>query len=157
MRYFTSQIFSTACLTATLWQLPGAVLAQLSNSWVRINTDEYDNVAYVDRASVKGSAKFRYFWTYVTAGAPYPDQESGKQIYGTSAYVSADCKNKRYRLRTVRLYDQNNQIVKEFAYGDRGAEGFATFHPAALASVNFACSRQLPPPKPPAPKSKTQK
>lgn len=157
MRYFLPQIFSAACLTAAIWQLPGAMLAQVPTTWVRINTDEYDNIAYVDRASVKGSTRFRYFWSYVSAGAPFLDDTSGKQIYATSAYVSADCKNKRYRLRTIRFFDQNNQMVQEFKLGDSGMSGFATFHPGALASVNFACSRQLEPPKPAIQSPKTQK
>ncbi|HIK14573.1 MAG TPA: hypothetical protein IGS53_04675 [Leptolyngbyaceae cyanobacterium M33_DOE_097] len=131
-------------------------IAQIPNTWVRINTDEYDNIAYVDRASIQGSTQFRYFWTYVTAGAPYPDEVSQKQVYATSAYVSTDCKTKRYRLRKIRYYDQQSKVIREDDLGESGPDGFATFHPAAIATVNYVCSRGLEQPKP-QPKPATKK
>ncbi len=147
MRHFLWKSACVASFITLLGHISGAA-QPLPNSWVRISTDEYDNVAYVDRASIMGSTRFRYFWTYVAAGAPYPDPESKQQIYATAAYVSTDCQTKRYRLRTLRLFNQSNQITREIKYGDAGPDGFATFHPAAIASINFVCSRGIETPKP---------
>lgn len=149
-----------ASFTTLLGHISGAAQPlpkPLPNTWVRISTDEYDNITYVDRASIAGSTQFRYFWTYVAAGAPYPDPESKQQIYATAAYVSTDCKTKRYRLRTLRLFNQSNQIAREIEYGDAGPDGFATFHPAAIASISFVCSRGIKLPKPTLTKPTTPK
>lgn len=137
-------------IAALLLALPIAIAQTISlpKTWVRISTDEYESTAYVDRGSIKliGNGQFRFYWAYVTAGAPYPDKESGQLVYVTGAYVSTDCKKTRYRIRQLRLLDRSGNTIRTLDYGDSGPEGLASFHPAATGSYRLVCNYRPPQP-----------
>jgi hypothetical protein len=131
-------------LSAAAFITPFAALSQTApKGWVRVKTEPNNKVWFVDAGSIKGQGRFRYFWSYITGGSPYPDPEvPGQLVHSSSFYLSVDCQQRAYRLRFAQLYDQNTKLLKEFDYGESRPLGKVTPGSGEEASLNFVCSRR---------------
>ncbi|UBF29195.1 hypothetical protein K9N68_15965 [Kovacikia minuta CCNUW1] len=114
--------------------------APAKSGWVAVTTDSRNKTWYVDNGSIQGRGRYRYFWSYIVGGTPYPD--SGKIAYSTAFYLSVDCQQKRFRLRFAKSLDENNKVIKEYDFGDKGPMGGARADSGEAASLNHVCSRR---------------
>jgi hypothetical protein len=84
-----------------------------ARGWVRVLTDDARNIWYLDKGTVKGTGRYRYFWLYVTLGTPIPLTSDGRSLDSSAMYVSVDCQTLMYRPRYVQLLDQNAKVIDE--------------------------------------------
>lgn len=114
--------------------------ASAASGWVQVTTDRGNRIWYVDSGSIQGTGRFRYFWSYIVGGPPFP--EAGKLAHSSAYYLSVDCQQKRYRLRHARSLDENTNLIKEYNFGD--SQPLAPAQPGSgeEASINFVCSRR---------------
>jgi hypothetical protein len=110
-------------------------------SWVRVKTDPDNNIYSVDVDSIEGKGRFRYFWSNIIFGQPR-NTEAGQLAYSAAYYLSVDCQDKLYRLRFVRMLDENNKTIRDFNYGEDAALATPTSGSSEEASINFVCSRR---------------
>lgn len=139
----TAAVIGLSTTTIATFLADRSVAAPAKSGWVKIKTEQDNKIWYVDTGSITGKGRFRYFWSYITGGAPYPDPEvSGQLVYSTAFYLSVDCQQKQFRLRYAQLFDQGSKLIKEFDYGTSRPLGGATPGSGEEASVNYVCSRR---------------
>lgn len=114
--------------------------APAKQGWVAVLTDQRDKTWYVDSGSIQGKGRFRYFWSYMTGGTPYP--ENGKLVHSMAFYLSVDCQQKRFRLRYARSMDENAKTIKEFDFGESQSLGSPRSGSGEAASINFVCAQR---------------
>jgi len=114
--------------------------APAKSGWVAVVTDGRNKTWYVDRGTVQGRGRFRYFWSYVVGGNPYSD--SGKLAYSTAFYLSVDCQLKRFRLRFAKSLDQNNNVIKEYDFGEARPLSSARAGSGEDATLRYVCSQR---------------
>lgn len=107
-------------------------LAQYSNhQWIRVTTDNNDNVYFLDKL-VSGRGRYRRYWA---ATIPNQDREWRKFLY------SIDCQTKQRRLRMAVYYDENDKIDGTANYGGDGPlEKVTGQMPVSLKIANVVCS-----------------
>ncbi len=137
--YFRRSCFALGLMVA-IAPLGTAIAATDTGKWVSVKTDSENRTWYVDSGTITGKGRYRFFWSYVVASAPF--LEAGKMVYGTAYYLSVDCQGKQFRLRFVRLLDQNSQTVKEFNYGDGRPLGNITSGSGEEASFKYVCKKK---------------
>jgi len=113
------------------------------DSWVRLLTDDDNEIWYVNPNSVQRNGPIRFFWVYRDASANRPIfVERGRNVYGMTAYLSADCRSGAVRIRAAEFFDENSKLVTKLAPGDRGPAGNAfRGHPVAQAVARYVCDR----------------
>lgn len=120
---------------------PAAAAPQ--KGWVRVITDQANNVYFIDRGTIEGRGNYRFFWVYVELGAPIPINQSGQLLNGGAVYMSVDCRQKVYRTRYVQLIDQNSKVIDESDVTDQSAVGkFLPSDKTGMSIVNYACARR---------------
>lgn len=119
---------------ATLFASPATA------NWVRVKTNQNNDVYSVDVDSIKGRGRFRYFWSNVVFGSPIED--SGRVAHRAVYYIFVDCKNKFYQVRFTQFRDKNNQLIQDYIYGEENS--LVTPRPGSSeeASLKFVCSRR---------------
>lgn len=111
--------------------------------WVRVITDQANNIYYIDRGTIAGRGNYRFFWVYVELAAPIPVSQSGQMLNGGAVYMSVDCRQKVYRTRYVQLIDQNSKVIDETDVSDQNALGrILPGDKTGLSIVNYACARR---------------
>jgi hypothetical protein len=107
-------------------------------SWVRVKTNQNNDVYSVDVDSIKGRGRFRYFWSHVVFGSPIED--GGRVAHRAVYYIFVDCKNKVYQVRFTQFRDKNNQLIQDYIYGEESS--LVTPRPGSSeeASLKFVCS-----------------
>lgn len=130
----------SAIATLNLGMASVAEAAPRPKGWVKVLTDERERIWYVDSGSIQRKGNIRYFWSYILGGDPFPVE--GKLAYSTAFYLSVDCQQKRYRMRFARAFDENNQVVKEYNYGDDRPLGSTSAGTGEDASLKYVCSRR---------------
>jgi hypothetical protein len=121
-----------------------AVAANLIHSptaiaeWIRIKTDERQNIYYVDTTTIETKGSQRYFWSYIVFGTPY--EHENKLVYSSAYYLSVNCQEQLFNLHFKELLDENRQVIKEYDYSDSVA-GAPTPGSSEEASLKFVCSR----------------
>jgi len=106
-----------------------------AHQWVRVTSDNYDNVYRLDK-QVGGRGRFRRYWMSVVLNEPYSSDGSK----WNKVLSSIDCQLMQRRIRTVVWYDINNKIIKtENNGGDCDLE---TVPPNSIERriANSACS-----------------
>lgn len=136
--------FSHLCLslTVTVSSLTGLLLplSAVAEQWVRVKTDNNNNVYSIDVSTIEGKARFRYFWSNVIYGEPY--RWDDKLVYSTSYYISVDCSTKSYRVRFEQLLDAKGKSIQDFNYGDNGRSGITEPGSPEDASLKFVCGNK---------------
>jgi hypothetical protein len=114
-----------------------------ARGWVRVLTDDARNIWYLDKGTIKGAGRYRYFWLYVSLGNPIPIAADGRLLNSSAMYVSVDCQTLMYRPRYVQLLDQNTKVIDE---SDVAAQSTATkvfpSDKAGQAILKSACGRR---------------
>jgi hypothetical protein len=95
------------CITAMFFSASPAI-AQ-SEQWVRITTNNDDDVWYVDKASIKNRGRYRFYWQSIVYGEPV--NVGGKNAVSQVSFNSVDCKTKLRRIRDIKSYDQELRVV----------------------------------------------
>ncbi|MGA7933508.1 MAG: hypothetical protein WCA35_08175 [Kovacikia sp.] len=103
-------------------------------------TGKQNDVWYVDSGSIQGKGRFRYFWSYVTAGTPYIID--GKLTYGMAYYLSVDCQEKQFRVRYIQALDENSRVIKDYSLENIPLRGKAMAGSGGDASIKYVCSRR---------------
>ncbi|MBW4577092.1 MAG: hypothetical protein KME08_17595 [Aphanothece sp. CMT-3BRIN-NPC111] len=105
----------------------------LAHQWVRVTTDNYDNVYRIDK-QIGGRGRFRRYWMSVIVNQPDNDTKWKKVL------SSIDCNLKQRRIRMVVYYDKNNKIIDTDNYGGDGY--LETIPPKSIEGriANIACS-----------------
>lgn len=117
--------------------------APAKNGWVRVITDESNNVWYLDKGSMQGRGRFRYFWVYFTLGTPLPMSSNGRMLDSGAIYLSLDCQQKQYRTRFVQLLDQNAKVIDEADVSRQStADRLMPGDTIGAAIVKYACSQR---------------
>ena len=114
--------------------------APAKNGWIPVSTDSRNKTWSVDNGSIQGRGRFRYFWSYIVGGDPYPD--NGKVAYSTAFYLSVDCQQKRFRLRYAKSLDENTKVIKEYDFGEKVPLAAVRAGSGEAASLNYVCSRR---------------
>ncbi len=89
-------------------------LPVLADQWVRVISDNDDNVYFLDKASITGSDRYRRYWDAIVYNQPQ------KGVYKSIFYNSVDCKTGLLRVRQIVEYDSNNKIISETNDGGDG-------------------------------------
>lgn len=110
-----------------------------NESWVKIGTGESYNVFFVDSTSIQGNKRFRYFWKSVVFATPNTEVAS-RPAYSAVLYSSVDCKTFTYRDRIVVWYDQSQQVLDKFEYGERSKLRKAIPDTVGEGTLKFVCS-----------------
>jgi hypothetical protein len=106
------------------------------HQWVRVTTDNDDNVYLLDK-KVAGRGRFRRYWV-----AMYPKPENGDKQWQKWLY-SIDCQSKPKvrRLRMEVYYDTDGREDSSNNYGGNGdLEKVTSQMPIGLRVANAACS-----------------
>jgi hypothetical protein len=113
------------------------------NGWVRLLTDDDNEVWYINPGSIQRNGPIRFFWVFRDAAGSRPIfSERGRNVYGMTAYLSADCRSGVMRIRAAEFFDENSNLVTKSEPGDRGPSGKAfSGHPVAQAVARYVCGQ----------------
>jgi len=97
--------------------LPASALAQSpQHRWVRVTTDNYDNVYRIDK-NVAGRGRFRRYWMSVILPNSAPDDYKWKKVLS-----SIDCQTLQRRIRMRVYYKADGKIYDSNNYSGGGPE-----------------------------------
>ena len=114
-----------------------------NENWVQIGKSESNNVFSVNSGSITGNKRFRYFWKSVIFGTPNTEVTS-RPAYSLASYSSVDCKTFAHRERIEVWYDQNQQVLDKFEYGEKGKLKKAIPDTVGEVALKFVCLIRLP-------------
>lgn len=125
--------------------LVGAIAAtsHAQANWVRLVTDADKEVWYINPGSIQRNGPIRFFWVYRNTINSRPIfTEQGKNVYGMTAYLSADCRSGAVRIRMAEFFDERDQLVTKANPGDRGPAGNGfSGQPVAQAMTKYVCTQ----------------
>jgi hypothetical protein len=110
--------------------------------WNKVYTDKQSNLTYhLDRGTIKGTGRYRYFWLFMNEGRgrPLGSSKNGKAIHGVLVYLSVDCQNRAARIRSTEIYDRDNQRVEGVNDGDAGVPVVVLQNQTGTAIMRAAC------------------
>lgn len=105
-----------------------------AHQWVRVATDNYDNVYRLDK-EVGGRGRFRRYWMSVVLNQPDYQDRKWKKVLS-----SIDCNLMQRRVRTIVWYDINNKIYDTSNYGGDGDLETIPTQSIEGRIANLACS-----------------
>ena len=115
------------------------------NAWVKVATNSQAKLDYyIDRATLKKESGFSYFWLYINSSAGQPLGSTNKKIpvHGIAVYISADCQQANFRMRSAELINQQGQQIDQENRGDFGPlSQFNQQHPVGRSVLNYVCNR----------------
>ncbi|MBW4471823.1 MAG: hypothetical protein KME45_15635 [Stenomitos rutilans HA7619-LM2] len=112
LRFF--QIAAAVVIAAL--QLQSSTPALAKEKWVYISSDRSFQY-YVDVNSLKRKGNFAWFWSGAAVIIP-PDVKPDDRFYRVrfiALYESVDCRSGATRLRSLRSYDKNQNLIPELS------------------------------------------
>jgi len=117
-------------VTVSIFALPA-----LAERWIRVTTDNDDNIYYIDKDSITGSGRYRRYWDAIV----YREPKRG--VYRRIFFNSVDCKTRQLRVRIKRDYDENNKLIRERDDGGDGELFVIEVDDSQLPVFKLACSK----------------
>jgi len=110
-----AQFLRPVALALAIAALSLPAFAEAQHQWVRVTTDNYDNIYRLDK-NVAGRGRYRRYWMSVVLTHPDPDSAwVWKKILS-----SIDCQTFQRRIRSGVWYDRKNKPFNTYAPGGDG-------------------------------------
>ncbi|MGB3205471.1 MAG: surface-adhesin E family protein [Crinalium sp.] len=131
---------TTALFPITEFSLNSSAIAA-KPKWVRVSTNENNDVFYVDKSSIKRNGEFRYFWGKVVFAKPYKLVTNNKLAYSHISYKSIDCLTQVYRIRSVTALDRKGKVIGRQIDGEQGDINIALSDTSFSKVADFVCDK----------------